>query len=107
MPPTFDAELSKYTREGLRVLALATRPLPGVSAGEVAAAGQEQLEGGLALAGLCVMVNPLRADTAGVIEQLQDAGIRTGESVRGGWVGARGGSAGGGVGVGGWEHPHG
>lgn len=35
MPGDFDAELGKYTREGLRVLGLATRQLTGLSEGEV------------------------------------------------------------------------
>lgn len=35
VPADFDAELGKYTREGLRVLGLATRQLAGLSEGEV------------------------------------------------------------------------
>lgn len=40
MPPDFDAELGRYTREGLRVLGLASRPLQGLSEGEVQAMSQ-------------------------------------------------------------------
>jgi hypothetical protein len=35
VPASFEAELGKYTREGLRVLGLATRQLAGLSEGEV------------------------------------------------------------------------
>lgn len=44
MPAAFDAELGKYTREGLRVLGLATRQLAGLSEGEVQ--GMAQVRGG-------------------------------------------------------------
>ncbi|PSC67462.1 hypothetical protein C2E20_8853 [Micractinium conductrix] len=77
VPAAFDAELGKYTREGLRVLGLATRQLAGLSEGEVQGMAQVELEAGLAFCGLAVMVNPLRSDTATVIQALQDADIRT------------------------------
>ncbi|PRW55974.1 Ca-transporting ATPase [Chlorella sorokiniana] len=77
VPADFDAELGQYTREGLRVLGLATRLLAGVSEGEVQGMSQEALEAGLLFCGLAVMVNPLRGDTTAVIAQLQDADIRT------------------------------
>lgn len=43
MPAQFDAQLNVYTREGLRVLGLATRPLQGLSEGEVQAMSQVRL----------------------------------------------------------------
>ncbi len=69
--------LGRYTRQGLRVLALAARPLPGVTLTELASLVQEELEAGLGFMGLAVMVNPLRPDTAQVLAELQAAGIRT------------------------------
>ncbi|KAI3436891.1 hypothetical protein D9Q98_006299 [Chlorella vulgaris] len=77
VPPQFDAELGAHTRQGLRVLGLATRQLAGLSEGEVQGMAQDELEAGLRFCGLAVMVNPLRADTAAVIAQLQAADIRT------------------------------
>ncbi|KAL4457986.1 hypothetical protein ABPG75_012851 [Micractinium tetrahymenae] len=77
VPADFDAELGKYTREGLRVLGLATRQLAGLSEGEVQGMAQEELEAGLQFCGLAVMVNPLRSDTTAIIAQLHDADIRT------------------------------
>lgn len=43
MPADFDVELGQYTREGLRVLGLATRQLAGLSEGEVQ--GMSQVRG--------------------------------------------------------------
>ena len=76
LPANFDAELGQFTREGLRVIALASRPLTGVSESEVQAMGQDSLEQGLSFLGFAVMVNPLRPDTAEVLAKLQEAGIR-------------------------------
>ena len=45
VPASFEAELGKYTREGLRVLGLATRQLAGLSEGEVQ---------GMAQVGVCM-----------------------------------------------------
>ena len=77
VPIDFDAELGKYTREGLRVLGVASRPLEGVTEEEVQMLSQNELERGLSFMGFAVMVNPLRTDTAAVLKDLQAAGIRT------------------------------
>ena len=45
VPSDFDAELGRYTREGLRVLGLATRPLAGLSEGEVQGMAQVRRRG--------------------------------------------------------------
>jgi len=44
VPADFDAELGQYTREGLRVLGLATHLLAGLSEGEVQ--GMSQVRAG-------------------------------------------------------------
>jgi cation-transporting ATPase 13A3/4/5 len=77
VPPDFDSTLAQYTREGLRVLALAQGPvLPGMlPEGAVHSYSQQQLEGAvpLQLVGLAVLSNPLRPDSAGAIQDLQNA----------------------------------
>lgn len=77
VPPDFDATLAQYTREGLRVLALAQGPvLPGMlPEGAIHSYSQQQLEGAvpLHLMGLAVLSNPLRPDSAGAIQDLQNA----------------------------------
>lgn len=77
VPPDFDSILAEYTRQGLRVLALAQGPvLPGMLAeGALQSATQQQLEASvpLQLVGLAVLANPLRPDSAGAIQDLQNA----------------------------------
>ncbi len=77
VPIDFDTELGKHTREGLRVLGLATRLLEGVNEVEVQSLTQDELERGLRFMGFAVMINPLRGDTGDVLKELQAAGIRT------------------------------
>lgn len=77
VPPDFDSVLAEYTREGLRVLALAQGAvLPGMlQEGGVLSLTQQQLEATvpLQLVGLAVLANPLRPDSAGAIQDLQNA----------------------------------
>lgn len=77
VPPDFDAVLAEYTREGLRVLALAQGAvLPGMLPdGGVLSCTQQQLEAAVLLqfVGLAVLANPLRPDSAGAIQDLQNA----------------------------------
>lgn len=77
VPPDFDAVLAEYTREGLRVLALAQGAvLPGtLPEGAVQSHTQQQLEAAvpLELVGLAVLANPLRPDSADAIKDLQNA----------------------------------
>lgn len=77
IPEDFDSELAGHTREGLRVLGLARRALVDCTEAEVQSLTQEELERGARFLGFAVMINPLRDDTAAVLESLQDAGIRT------------------------------
>lgn len=77
VPPDFDAVLAEYTREGLRVLALAQGAvLPGMlPEGGVLSYTQQQLEAAVPLqfVGLAVLANPLRPDSASAIQDLQNA----------------------------------
>lgn len=77
IPLDFDTELGKHTREGLRVLGLATRRLQGLSEAEIQTLNQDDFEFGLQFMGFAVMMNPLRGDTALVLKELHSAGIRT------------------------------
>eukprot|EP00879_Flechtneria_rotunda_P018825 GHRR01019759.1.p1 GENE.GHRR01019759.1~~GHRR01019759.1.p1 ORF type:complete len:982 (+),score=342.10 GHRR01019759.1:311-3256(+) len=81
VPPDFDRVLAEYTKEGLRVLALAQGHVPAglLPEGALVKFSQQQLEAAvpLQLAGLAVLENPLRPDTAGAIEALHKAQIRT------------------------------
>jgi magnesium-transporting ATPase (P-type) len=71
--------LAEYTREGLRVIALAKADVPSGSlpASAISSYTQQQLEQavGLDLVGLAVLENALRPDTTGVIEVLQKAQV--------------------------------
>lgn len=77
VPPDFDAVLAEYTREGLRVLALAQGAvMPGMlPEGGLHSYKQQDLEAAvsLQLVGLAVLSNPLRSDSAGAIQDLQNA----------------------------------
>lgn len=77
VPPDFDSVLAEYTREGLRVLALAQGAvLPGMlPEGGTQSLTQQQLEASvpLQLVGLAVLANPLRPDSAGAIQDLHNA----------------------------------
>lgn len=70
IPEDFDAILSEYTREGLRVLALASRSLGRVGVLNVQVMSQEELEAGLQFVGFAIMDNQLRPDSAEVIRQV-------------------------------------
>lgn len=74
----FDRVLGQYTREGLRVLALAAAEVSHLPDSALQTYSQEQLESAVALqlVGLAVMANPLRPDTAGVIDTLLKAQVR-------------------------------
>lgn len=88
VPEDFDQVLGEYTREGLRVLAVAAGELGNIKDKDLHAMTQEQVESSmpLLLVGLVVMANPLRKDSAGVIQALQKAQIRcvmvTGDHIR-------------------------
>lgn len=89
IPVDVHDELDKYTRVGMRVLALATRrllsteslstainPLSISPPGAIFSMNQDELEAGLQFLGLVIMVNPLKPDTVDALKQLEDAGIR-------------------------------
>jgi cation-transporting ATPase 13A3/4/5 len=79
LPPDFDRLLAEYTKEGLRVLAMAKGVVvPGsLPDGALLSYSQQQLEQAvqLELTGLAVLANPLRPDTAGAVQALQKAQV--------------------------------
>jgi hypothetical protein len=84
-PPPHQQILGEYTREGLRVIALAAGSIPpgSLPGSALHDYNQTQLEGAvpLSLVGLAVLANPLRPDTAGVIGTLQKAQVGGGGRV--------------------------
>ena len=62
----------EYARQGLRVLALARRELPGT----VTAFDSEAVEHDLTFLGLMAMMDPPRPEVAEAVQQCQSAGIR-------------------------------
>ncbi len=65
--------LDRYTAKGLRVLAIARRPL---GSGQSVPTDRKDAESGLTLIGLVAMVDPPRAGVADAVEQAHRAGIR-------------------------------
>jgi magnesium-transporting ATPase (P-type) len=84
VPKDFLRQLHQYTREGLRVLALAGRKLK-TQYHRVHRLAREDAEKDLTLLGLLVMENRLKKDSAEVVARLKEACIRcimiTGEHV--------------------------
>lgn len=76
VPSDFLAQLERFTRRGDRVLALAWKPLTGMSLVRIHKVQREELDEDLQLVGLVVMENRLKADTHAVLAELQTAEIR-------------------------------
>jgi calcium-translocating P-type ATPase len=94
-----DAQIDAWSREGVRVIAAATRQL----ASDPPPHDREQVEAGLMLLGLVAMEDPPRAEVAGAVAACHKAGIRvhviTGDHpLTGGAIARR-------VGIGGAEGP--
>lgn len=66
-------QVDDYARRGLRVLALATRP---IKPGEPTPSSREQAERHLGLLGLAAMVDPPRSGVTEAVERCHRAGIR-------------------------------
>jgi len=65
-----EAAVGRYADEGLRVLAVARRPVAG------APSTREEAEVGLTLIGLVAMIDPPRAEVAEAVKRCHEAGIR-------------------------------
>ena len=77
IPSTFFDVLEKYTQDGLRVLALAYKPLPDANATWVTGCRREDVEQELQFLGLLIMENKVKAETNLCLQKLQDARIGT------------------------------
>ena len=69
--------MSSYTKDGYRVIALATKELPEISFRQVQRIERAEVESDLVFLGLLIMENKLKQETIGVIENLNQCQIRT------------------------------
>lgn len=76
VPANYNAVLAKYTQQGCRVIALAARDL-NINYHQCQKVNRELVEKKLRFLGLLIMQNKLKEVTAGVIEKLHNASIRT------------------------------
>lgn len=76
VPADFLWHLQRYTRQGLRVLALAGSKLKISQYHRVHRLAREDAEKDLTLLGLLVMENRLKKDSAGVVAGLREACVR-------------------------------
>uniref|UniRef100_A0A8C5FI56 Probable cation-transporting ATPase 13A3 n=1 Tax=Gadus morhua TaxID=8049 RepID=A0A8C5FI56_GADMO len=78
VPESFGETLEAYTRKGFRVIALAHRQLePKLSWHRVQNLNRDQIETNMDFLGLIIMQNKLKSESAGVLQDLQRADIRT------------------------------
>ncbi|KAJ8390400.1 hypothetical protein AAFF_G00107940 [Aldrovandia affinis] len=78
VPENFSKVLEDYTKQGFRVIALAHRRLESKhNWHKVQNISRDQIESGMEFLGLIVMQNKLKAESAGVLEDLHHANIRT------------------------------
>ncbi|CAL8281134.1 unnamed protein product [Lota lota] len=78
VPESFAEILEAYTRQGFRVIALAHRQLePKLSWHKVQNLNRDQMETNMDFLGLIIMQNKLKPETAGVLQDLHRADIRT------------------------------
>ncbi|CAL8324964.1 unnamed protein product [Arctogadus glacialis] len=78
VPESFGETLEAYTRQGFRVIALAHRQLePKLSWHRVQNLNRDQIETNMDFLGLIIMQNKLKSESAGVLQDLQRADIRT------------------------------
>eukprot|EP00051_Salpingoeca_urceolata_P022558 m.370274 g.370274 ORF g.370274 m.370274 type:complete len:1200 (+) comp19991_c0_seq2:4903-8502(+) len=76
VPENFSREVSSYTQNGYRVIALAASEAPDVSWDQALSLPREQLEAKLELVALLVFENKLKPQSAPVIGTLKAAAIR-------------------------------
>uniref|UniRef100_A0A673YE38 ATPase 13A3 n=1 Tax=Salmo trutta TaxID=8032 RepID=A0A673YE38_SALTR len=78
VPEDFAEVLEDYTKQGFRVIALAHRRLESkLTWHKVQNINRDQMEANMEFLGLIIMQNKLKAETAGVLEDLRRAHIRT------------------------------
>jgi len=77
LPNNFTDVMSSYTKEGFRVIALATREMPGLNYRQVHRIQRDAVEKDLTFIGLLIMENKLKIETIGVIRNLNECKVRT------------------------------
>ncbi|KAG7227155.1 hypothetical protein INR49_013953 [Caranx melampygus] len=78
VPQSFAETLETYTRQGFRVIALAHRQLESkFSWHKVQSLSRDLLETSMEFLGLIIMQNKIKPETAGVLQELRQANIRT------------------------------
>ncbi len=76
VPPDYEDLLSYYTHRGFRVIACATKVIPKLSWVKVQKMQRSEAESELDFVGFIIFENKLKPSTAGVIDELDQAGIR-------------------------------
>jgi cation-transporting ATPase 13A3/4/5 len=69
--------MSNYTKDGYRVIALATKELVGLTAEGVHTVTRNEIESGLTFLGMLILENKLKIETNDIIKELNDCKIRT------------------------------
>ena len=73
----FNEVLSNYTKDGYRVIALATKELCEMNAQNVHTISRNEVESNLTFLGLLIMENKLKGETNAIIQELNNGKIRT------------------------------
>mmetsp|Transcript_6716 Transcript_6716/g.11955 ORF Transcript_6716/g.11955 Transcript_6716/m.11955 type:complete len:1093 (+) Transcript_6716:3955-7233(+) len=76
IPEDFKKVLRVYTQAGYRVLACATKLLPGVKFTDIKSLELQAIEDNLNLLGLIILENKLKSETIPSLEKLKDADIK-------------------------------
>ena len=72
----YEELLNYYTHRGFRVIACATKHIPKLSWVKVQKMRREEAESDLSFVGFIIFENKLKPNTTGVIDELNEAGIR-------------------------------
>ena len=77
LPSNYEEVMQDYTKEGYRVIALATKELEGMTADRVHIVSRGEVESGLTFLGFLIMENKLKKETNAIIKELNLCKIRT------------------------------
>lgn len=77
LPSDYNEVMEHYTKDGYRVIALATKELGVMTSETVHTITREQVENNLIFLGLLVMENKLKKETVAIIQELNECKIRT------------------------------
>jgi cation-transporting P-type ATPase 13A2 len=76
VPSDYEELLAYYTHRGFRVIACATKHIVKLNWVKVQKMKREEAESGLDFIGFIIFENKLKPSTAGVLDELSEAGIR-------------------------------